>query len=124
MRSLAHVVAATAFFLAAPAQAQPDLLTSTPGANATVKSVSKVQLSFSETLVAKLSTAELVMTGMPGMEDHAPMPVRGQVAIGADGKSLVMTFARPLVPGSYALRYRVAAADAQPVTGSLEFKVR
>jgi methionine-rich copper-binding protein CopC len=123
MRSLISALAAT-IVIVAPAAAQPRLVAATPAANATVKPTAKVQLSFSERLVARLSTAQVVMTGMPGMADHPPMPIQSRAAIGPDGKSLVLTFARPLVPGTYKVTYKVASADTQRIEGSYEFKVR
>ncbi len=124
MRSLISALAATTLIVAAPALAHPKLLASTPAANATVKPLAKVELSFSEALVARLSTAQLVMTGMPGMADHPAMPMQGRVAIGPDGKSLIVTFARPLAAGSYKLSYQVVSADTHKVEGAIEFKVR
>ncbi|MBX3595248.1 MULTISPECIES: copper homeostasis periplasmic binding protein CopC [unclassified Sphingomonas] len=124
MRSFMSALAATAIIVAVPAAAHPKLVSSTPAANATVKPTATVQLSFSERLVARLSTAQVVMTGMPGMASHAPMPIQGRVAAGADGKSLVVTFARPLTTGTYKVSYTVVSADTHKIEGSFEFKVR
>lgn len=124
MRSYLSAAAVAAVVIAAPAFAHPKLVASTPAANATVKPTAKVQLSFSERLVARLSTAQVVMTGMPGMADHPPMPMKGSTAIGPDGKSLIVTLARPLPAGSYKVTYQIVSADTHKVEGSVEFKVR
>lgn len=124
MRCMLSLLAATALVAAAPAPAHPKLLSSTPAANATVKPTAKVELRFSERLVAKLSTAQVVMTGMPGMADHPPMPMQGRPAIGPDGKTLIVTFARPLPAGTYKVNWQVVSADTHKITGSIDFKVR
>lgn len=124
MRFTLSLLAATALVAAAPAIAHPKLLSSTPAANATVKPTAKVELRFSERLVAKLSSAQVVMTGMPGMADHPPMPMQGRAAIAPDGNTLVVTFARPLAAGTYKVTWQVVSADTHKITGSLDFKVR
>lgn len=124
MRSLLSVLAAAAVVIAAPVMAHPTLVSSTPAANATVRPIAKVQLSFSERLVARLSAAQVVMTGMPGMASHAPMPIQGRVAIAPDGKTLVVMFARPLVAGTYKVTYQIVSADTHKIEGSFEFRVR
>lgn len=127
MRFTLSLLAATALVAAAPAIAHPKLLSSTPAANATVKPTAKVELRFSERLVAKLSSAQVVMTGMPGMPgmaDHPPMPMQGRAAIAPDGNTLVVTFARPLAAGTYKVAWQVVSADTHKITGSFDFKVR
>lgn len=107
-----------------PAAAHPTLVSSTPAANANVKATAKVVLSFSERLVARLSSAQVVMTGMPGMEKHVPVPVQGRAAMAPDGKTLALNFPRPLAPGSYKVTWQVVSADTHKVQGSFDFKVR
>lgn len=124
MPSYLSAAALAALVIAAPALAHPKLLASTPAAGATVKPTAKVQLSFSERLVARLSTAQVVMTGMPGMADHPPMPMKGSAAIAPDGKTLIVTLARPLPAGSYTVTYQIVSADTHKVEGSVAFQVR
>ena len=61
------VIAAVGLSVSAPAYAHPKLVSSTPAANASVSAPSRITLTFSEGLMPKLSGAEIVMTGMPGM---------------------------------------------------------
>ena len=63
-------VAAVSLSVSAPAYAHPKLVSSTPAANARVSAPSRITLTFSEGLMARLSGAEIVMTGMPGMPNH------------------------------------------------------
>lgn len=105
------------------ALAHPKLLSSSPAANAAVAKPTKIKLSFSEALVGPLSGIELVMTGMPGMADHAPMPIRGFTTT-ASGKDLVVTLPRPLPSGSYQLKWHAVAADQHRIEGSYAFSVR
>lgn len=111
--------------LASTAQAHPRLLNSNPAANATVPSTSVVTLSFSERLMTGLSGAAVVMTGMPGMANHAAMAVSGvQTSIGKDGKTLIARFARPLPRGTYKVDWHAVSADTHRINGSITFTVR
>lgn len=111
--------------VAAPAFAHPKLVSSTPAAAATVSAPRQVTLTFSETLMPALSGAEIVMSGMPGMKDHPPMKINGaRTSVGADGKTLQITFGRPLGAGSYAISWHAVSGDTHRVTGSVTFTVR
>lgn len=105
------------------AAAHPKLLSATPAAQATVAKPTQIRLSFSETLVGPMSGIELTMTGMPGMADHAPMPIKG-FTTAARGKDLVVTLPRPLPAGSYELKWHAVASDQHRVEGSYTFTVR
>src|SRR3546814_9772748 len=73
----------------------------------------------------RLSGVDLAMTGMPGMANHAPMKIGGATtAVGEDGKTLIVTLARPLTAGSYKVDWHAAAADTPRIVGSLTFTVR
>ncbi|MFC3175429.1 copper resistance protein CopC [Novosphingobium bradum] len=111
------------FAIPGAALAQPRLVAATPAANATVSRPTVLRLTFSETLAAPLSGVDLVMTGMPGMASHAPMPIRGFTTATA-GPVLTVTLPRPLPAGSYQLKWHAAAADQQRVEGSYAFTVR
>jgi methionine-rich copper-binding protein CopC len=111
--------------LPAAALAQPALLSSTPDANAMVAKPVRLSLAFSETLVAAQSGIDLVMTGMPGMADHPPMPIKGfTTSVDGDGKTLVAVLPRALPAGSYALNWHVVGADQRPATGQYAFSVQ
>ncbi|HWJ70391.1 MAG TPA: copper homeostasis periplasmic binding protein CopC [Sphingobium sp.] len=127
MTNIMRLIAAAALLLgpAAPGWAHPKLVSSTPAANATVASANRIALTFSERLMAPLSGAELLMSGMPGQASHAPVKISGfRTAMEADGKSLVLTLAKPLPAGTYQLNWHAVAADTHRVTGSLHFTVR
>lgn len=121
----ATVAGALLLGLAAPAWAHPKLVSSTPAANATVANANRVTLTFSERLMPRMSGVELAMTGMPGMANHAPMKISGfSTAVDRGGKTLVVTFARPLSAGTYKLDWHAVSADTHRITGSLTFTVR
>lgn len=122
-RSLLAFAAASLLALPGVALAHPKLLSATPAANAAVVKPTAIKLSFSETLVGPLSGVELTMTGMPGMANHAAMPIRGFTTKAA-GKDLVVTLPRPLPAGSYELKWHAVAADQHRVEGSYTFSVR
>lgn len=118
------VAMAMSAITATAARAHPRLEGAIPAANAVVTAPAKIQLVFSETLVAQLSGLDLTMTEMPGMK-MGPMKMNGVRAIvGTDGKTLVATPGRPLPPGTYKVDYHVVSADTHRIQGSYTFKVR
>lgn len=124
MRRLTATLAALAALgLAAPVLAQPKLVSAAPAARATVAKPTVIKLSFSEPITGTLSGIELIMTGMPGMADHPPMPIRG-FKTAAAGKDLVITLPRALPAGTYSLKWHAAGADKQKATGFYTFTVR
>jgi methionine-rich copper-binding protein CopC len=119
------LVAILVLGLTTTAQAHPRLVNSSPAANATVPSTSVVTLSFSERLMTGLSGADVAMTGMPGMANHAAMPVSGvRTSVGKDGKTLIARFARALPRGTYKVDWHVVSADTHRINGSITFTVR
>lgn len=105
--------------------AHPKLVSATPAANATVASTKTIKLVFSERLMAKLSSATLTMTGMPGMASHPDMKMTGVTSgLSADGKSIVLTSAKPLPAGSYRADWVIVGADTHRITGKHSFSVR
>lgn len=119
--ALLAVLAASA--LPTGVAARPALLQSVPAAEASVTSQTQLRLRFSEPLAGPLSGIELVMTAMPGMADHPPMPVKG-FTTQAKGSDLVAMLPRPLPRGTYRLTWHAVGADRQQVEGSYTFTVR
>lgn len=108
----------------AVALAHPKVVSAMPAPNAKAARTKVVTLTFSERLTPKLSSATLVMTGMPGMANHAPMKMSGVTTkIAANGKSLVLTAAQPLPAGTYRVDWAVVGADAHRVTGTHSFSI-
>lgn len=112
-----------AMLLPGIAFAHAQLVSSSPAANATVSKPAGLVLTFSEPLVAPLSGIELSMTGMPGMANHKPMPIKGFTS-GVSGKVLTVTLPRALPAGTYQLKWHAVAADQHRVEGSYSFTVR
>ena len=83
----------------------------------------RIELHFSGTLVKQFSGANLVMTGMPGMSDHAAMKVASSVSGGDDPKTMLITPKSPLVPGTYRVEWRAVSSDTHSITGAINFKV-
>ena len=107
------------------ALAHSKLLSSSPAANATVAKPTKLTLTFSEKFLAPMSGVELVMTRMPGMADHPPMPLRGfKTALAPDGKTMVVTLPRALPAGDYDLKWHIVGADQHKMEGGYSFKVK
>lgn len=110
--------------LATAALAHPALVASTPADKAEVAAPANIELKFSETLVPQFSAASLVMTSMPGMSNHGTMKLQVSVTGGADGKTMIITPARALPPGSYRVDWRAVSSDTHPVTGNIAFEVK
>ncbi len=125
MRSLSLVVAlAVATLASAPAFAHPKLLSANPAANTVVAATARLQLSFSEGLVAQFSGADLSMTDMPGMKMKSPMKMALKASLAPDGKTLILALAKPLPRGTYKLDWHVVSTDTHRVQGSYAFKVK
>ena len=124
-RPLVAILSMASLAFSAPAWAQPRLLVADPAQGAAVVRVSRITLTFSEPLVAELSGVDVVMTAMPGMEQHSAMKMTGvRVAMGPDGKTLVASLSRPLPIGSYEANWHAVSADNHRVTGKLAFDVK
>ncbi|WP_298400840.1 copper homeostasis periplasmic binding protein CopC [Sphingobium sp.] len=119
------LIAAAALALTLPgvASAHTKLVSSTPAANATIAKPTKMTLTFSETFLAPLSGADLTMTGMPGMANHDPMPIKG-FKTAVDGKTMTLTFPRALPAGTYDLKWHVVGADQHKMEGGYSFTVK
>lgn len=117
-------ILAASVLVASPANAHPKLLAANPAAGATVAKPARVQMRFSEKLVANFSGADLVMVGMPGMKDHPPMKVASNAAVAPDGRTLVITPGKPLGAGTYRVDWHVVSADTHRITGTLAFAVK
>ncbi|GBH32826.1 MULTISPECIES: copper homeostasis periplasmic binding protein CopC [Alphaproteobacteria] len=123
-KTIFAVAMAASVLTATAAQAHPKLNAATPAANAVVAAPTRIQLVFSEALVAQFSGLDLTMTEMPGMK-MAPMKMNGvKATVGADGKTLVATLAKPLPVGTYKVDYHVVSADTHRIQGSYTFKVQ
>lgn len=120
---LASLALSALLMLPSIAVAHPKLVSATPAANAVVTKPTKITLAFSENLVAPLSGIDLTMTGMPGMANHDPMPIKGFTSK-VDGKTLTVTFPRALPAGTYLLQWHVVAADQHRIEGKHSFTVR
>lgn len=122
-RSFVALIAAAAIALPGVAAAHSKLLSSNPAANATVAKPTKITLTFSETFLAPMSGVDLTMTGMPGMADHPPMPIKG-FKTSVEGKTMTVTLPRALPAGSYDLKWHIVGADQHKMEGGYSFKVK
>ncbi|KAF6677130.1 copper homeostasis periplasmic binding protein CopC (plasmid) [Erwinia rhapontici] len=119
-----YLIAVAASAAAFAAQAHPELASSVPADKAQVIAPSKVELHFTENLVTKFSGARLIMTGMPGMSAHSPMPVAAKISGGSDPKTMIITPAKPLPAGAYKVEWRAVSSDTHPRTGNYSFSVK
>jgi len=106
------------------ASAHAQLIGSTPAANSTVSKVTSVNLKFNEKIIASTVKTEFVMTGMPGMANHAPMKIPYTPAMSKDGKSMTLALKRALVPGTYKVKWSAAGADTHRMGGEFSFTVK
>lgn len=125
MRRILFTAAFALAALPSVAMAHPKLLSSTPAADATVAKPAKLTLTFSEKLLAPLSGIDLTMTGMPGMANHAPMPIKGfKTTVEGDGKTMTVSLPRALPSGSYDLNWHIVGADQHKMAGKFSFSVK
>lgn len=106
--------------------AHAKLVSSTPAANATVSkaNVKSINLIFKEKIIASTMKTELLMTGMPGMKDHAPMKIAFSSMMGKDGKSMMLMPKTALVPGTYKVTWSAAGADTHRMGSEFSFTVK
>ena len=125
-KSILPSAAAAVALLLAPvaADAHTKLVGSTPAANSTVSKVTKIDLKFNEKVIASTVKTELVMTGMPGMANHAPMKIAVTPMMGKDGKSMTLSLKRALVPGTYKVKWAAAGADTHRMGSEISFTVK
>ncbi len=123
-RTIGAAVLIAGLALAGTAEAHPKLLSTTPAANSAVAKPIKIALKFSETLIAPMSAADVIMTTMPGMAAK-PMKISGVTsALAADHKTLVLSVKQPLATGTYRVNWHVVATDTHRVQGSFAFRVK
>jgi methionine-rich copper-binding protein CopC len=120
----APIVAAALLIAPVAAYAHPKLLSATPAPNSVSARTARIQLAFSESLVAQFSGADLAMTEMPGMKMNAPDRMPAKSTLGADGKTLVITLPKALPVGTYKLDWHVVSTDTHRVAGSYTFQVK
>ena len=116
--SLAGLIGTAALLATSPAWAHAHLVSSDPGANATVTASPKtISLTFSEKLVPAFSKFDLVMP------EHGGMKVSVKTAVSQDGKSITGTPDAALTKGDYKILWTAASADGHKMTGEVAFKV-
>ena len=123
-RQLLPIVAAILVAVPGATAAHVKLTGSTPTANATVTKPVRIELKFSEKLIAPTIKTEVMMTGMPGMKDHAPMKMPHSSQMGKDGKSMTLMLKKALVAGSYTVKWSAAGADSHRMGSEFSFKVK
>lgn len=123
-RKLISLAAALLVAIPGAAMAHVKLVSSTPAANATVSTPTKIELKFSEQLIAPTVKTEIIMTGMPGMAGHAPMKMAHTSQMGKDGKSMTLMLKKALVAGSYTVKWSAAGADSHRMGSEFSFKVK
>ena len=126
MRKL--VLLAAAIALAAPsatAFAHASVVASSPAQGATVAKPKTVTLTFSEAMLPPTAAASIVMTAMPGMDNHGEMAIRNFTAAWSNGnKTMTLSLRQPLKAGTYEVRWQAAGADGHRMTGVVKFIVR
>jgi methionine-rich copper-binding protein CopC len=124
-RFLTAALALSIAIVPGAALAHSKLLSSSPAANATVAKPTRLTLTFSEKFLGPLSGIDLTMTGMPGMSDHAPMPIKGfKTVVAPDGKTMIVTLPRALPAGTYDLKWHIVGADQHKMEGGYAFTVK
>lgn len=110
--------------LTAQAEAHPMLVAATPAANAAVPQAKRIELRFSEPLLAQFSGAVLTMIMGDGGQAENVMAVESASTVAGDGRTLVVTPSSPLSSGQYGVAWHAVASDSHRVTGNYTFTVK
>lgn len=116
------LVAAAALLVSGAVFAHPKIVSTTPADHAEVSAPATIEITFSETLMTQLSGADLTMTETSGAAGSTK--IEAKTAASADTKSLVMTPAKPLGPGTYRVDWHAVSTDTHAVKGSFSFRVK
>lgn len=104
--------------------AHVQLTASTPAAGTEVKALRQITLAFSQPVDQATAAASIVMTAMPGVENHGEMVIRNFTADwSADSQTMTLKLRQPLRPGTYEVRWQAAAGDGHPMSGTFGFAV-
>jgi copper resistance protein C len=100
------------------ADAHPVLKASAPAANASASAPQEIRLTFNESLIAKLSGADV--------KDQSGRPIAtGQAEIDPkDKKQLIIPPRSPLSAGHYTVEWHVVSEDAHRVKGNFSFEIQ
>lgn len=104
--------------------AHVELTSSTPAAGAEAKAPRTITLTFSQPVDQATAAASIVMTAMPGVENHGEMGIRNFTASWSDdAQTMTLTLRQPLRTGTYEVRWQAAAADGHAMSGTVGFDV-
>lgn len=126
---LASIFAAAAILAASVASptaafAHARVTASTPAQGTTVARPRIVTLTFNEALLRPTAAASIVMTAMPGMENHSPMAIRNfTTAWSNNNRTMTLRLRQPLRTGTYEVRWQAAGADGHRMSGTVNFIV-
>lgn len=123
---IAPFLAALALSTVTPAAllAHVELTTSTPAAGSETKAPRTITLTFSQPVNQASAAASIVMTAMPGVENHGEMAIRNFTASwSADSQTMTLTLRQPLRAGTYDVRWQAAADEGHPMNGTVSFDV-
>lgn len=127
VRSLVAAMTLTLVGQALPttALAHASIISSTPEQGATVAGPRSITMTFSAPVQPQTTAASIVMTAMPGVEDHGEMVIRNFTPTWSDdNRTLTLNIRQPLRSGTYEVRWQSTGADGHRVNGTLGFVVR
>lgn len=126
MRFRSMIAGAVLAFAGVPgaATAHTTIVASTPAQGATVSSPKVIVLTFGEALLPPTVATAVVMTAMPGVENHGEMTIKNyQSAWSNDSRTLTLTLKQALRAGSYDVRWQAAGTDGHRMKGTVSFTV-
>jgi methionine-rich copper-binding protein CopC len=122
-----HLALIAALAVSGVAQAEAQLVSSTPADRATVAPMARIVLHFSEPVEATSSGGNLVETAMMMGGRMMAMPMNlGPVTASPDAgdpKTLILLARKPLSAGAYRLDWHATAANTQASHGAITFTV-
>jgi len=104
-------------FATTAAEAHAHLVSSSPGAGATVAAAAEIRLKFSESVEPRFSS--IAVAGPAGAA-----PLGAAVADPADPSTLVAKSSGPLAAGVYTVAWKAVSVDTHRTQGSFTFTIR
>lgn len=109
----------------AASAAAPHLTASQPAQGAIIAKPKVITLTFSDAMAPAQTLVSIVMTAMPGMDDHGEMLIRNFTPSWSNANHiLTLTLRQPLTAGSYDVRWQGKSSIGQAMKGSISFQVR
>jgi copper resistance protein C len=117
--------AALALMLPTSVLAHVELAASSPAEGSSVNAPRALTVTFNKPVDRATAAANIVMTAMPGVDNHGEMVIRNFTAEWSDdSQTMKLNLRKPLSAGTYELRWQAEASDGHRMSGTVNFTVQ